>query len=319
MSKPTIYSSRELAKVLDLGALPALDGTAFENKSSAKVSARAPGTVPVVSAFYQKNLSALGWELVPDPETKNTDEYASLRFAKNGHRASLTFSDYDISKEKGPQTLVSMTFHGNLDTRTLPSPVGNQVLLASQTTTSYLTEATVADAALWVPNALAAEGWQMFATFDAVQKKTGEPRTLTFRKQGYALSIFIGMNPRFKKTHFQYSVSALGHELPTPPDAAKVQFDDVRWKLSCEVPGDWKAAADFYQKAMPATGYQPLPGEDPRPTYSNLRFGTEAGDLIMVQVSSKDRQITQVNIYGISAAVLAAMKKRDDEKKSSKK
>jgi hypothetical protein len=130
--------------------------------------------------------------------------------------------------------------------------------------------------------------------------------------------VFIGIHPLHKKTHFQYMVSALGHELPTPPGAAKVQFNDVRWKLSCEVPGDWKAAADFYQKTMPETGYQPLPSEDPRPTYWNLRFGTDAGDLIMVQVSSKDGQVTQVNIDGISAAVLTAIKKRDEEGKPAK-
>jgi hypothetical protein len=77
-------------------------------------------------------------------------------------------------------------------------------------------------------------------------------------------------------------------------------------------------AADFYQKAMPATGYQPLPGEDPRHTSWSLRFGTDAGDVIMVQVSSKDGQTTQVHIHGISAAVLAAVKKRDDGTKPSK-
>jgi len=317
--KPVIYSCQELAKVLDLGALPVLEGTAFENKSAARVSAQVPGTVTEVSAFYQKNLLALDWELVPDPDRKNTDEYASLRFAKDGHRASLEISTYDIPKKKGPRTLVSMVFHSNLDTRALPPPAGCKLLFASQTGTSYLTENTVAEAALWVAKALPAEGWQKFATFDASKDDTGDFRTLHYRKQGYALTIFVGPNPRFKKTHIQYSVAALGHELPTPPEAARVQFDDVQWKLRCEVPGDWKAAADFYQKAMPATGCHPLPGEDPRPTYWNLRFGTDAGDLIMVQVASKDRQITQVSMDGIPAAVLAAMKKRDEAKKTSKK
>jgi hypothetical protein len=317
--KPVIYSSRELAKVLDLSALPALEGTKFGAKSAANVSAQAPGTVPDVSAFYQKNLSALGWELVPEPDRKNTDEYATLLFAKNGHRASLTISKFNVAKEKAPQTMVRMEFHGNLDTRTLPSPAGNQILSAGQTVTSYLTEKPTAEMMLWVPKALAAEGWQKFTGFDAAEEETGVHRTLKFRKQGYAVTIFIGIHPLQKKTHFQYMVSALGHELPTPPEATKVQFDDVRWKLACEVPGDWKAAAEFYQKAMPATGYQPLSSEDPRPTYWNLRFGTDAGDVIMVKVSSMDKQPTQVNIHGISAAALAAMKKRDDGKKPSKK
>jgi hypothetical protein len=316
---PVIYSSRELAKVLDLSALPALAGTDFEHQSAAKATAQVSGTVPEVSAFYQKNLADLGWEVVPDPNRKNTAEYAFLRFEKNGHRASFEISEYSAPKGKGPRTLAIMEFQGNLDTRTLPSPPGKQVLLASQTVTAHLTELTLAEATAWAPKALAAEGWQAFTGFDNPKQQTGAFRTLHFRKQGYALMVFIGIHPLHKKTHFQYMVSALGHELPTPPGAAKVQFNYVRWKLSCEVPGDWKAAAAFYQKAMPETGYQPLPSEDPRPTYWNLRFGTEAGDVIMVQVSSKDGQITRVDIDGISAAVLAAIKKRDEERKPSRK
>src|SRR5262249_7505013 len=124
------------------------------------------------------------------------------------------------------------------------------------------------------------------------------------RNQGYALTIYVGIHPVEKKTYFQYMVSALSHELPTPGDADKVQFDDAHWQLSCETPGDWKQAAEYYQKAMPALGYKLLPGKTPHPTYCDLRFGTSAGDLITVHVYSKDKQVTQVHIKGIPVAVL---------------
>jgi hypothetical protein len=316
---PVVYSSRDLARILDLSALPALPGTEPGKKSAAAASAQVPGTVSDVSAFYRKTLSASGWEPVPVQDTNGTDEYASLRFGKNGHLVSLTVSKFSVSKDKGPQTLVDMRFHGNLDTRTLPMPVANQVLFSSQTVTSYLTENTVPEATSWVQKALAAEGWQKFTALSGDKAETGANRTLTFRKQGYALTIFIGVHPLQKKTYLQYQVAALGHELPTPPEATKVQFNDARWEMACEVPGDWKGAADFYQKAMPALGYRPLPGEDPQPTYWNLRFGTDTGDLIMVQVSSKDRQTTQVSIHGVPAAVLAAIRERDERKTPPKK
>jgi hypothetical protein len=314
-----IYPARELAKVLDFSALPAPEGTAIEHKSAARASVQAPGTVSEVTAFYQKNLTSLGWELVPEPDRKNNDEYAELRFAKNGHRASLTFGTYDVSKEKGHQTLVSMEFHGNLDTRTLPSPAPCKVLLGSQTVTSYLTEMTVAEAMAWATKTLGADSWQKFTSFDTPMEETDLNRTLEFRKQGYALTIYTGIHPVEKKTFFQYMVSALSHELPTPPEATKVQFNDARGQLRCETPGDWPAAAEFYEKAMPALGYKPLPGEDPKPTYRNLRFGNDAGAVIMVQVSSKDKQTTQIHIDGVSAAMIDAIKKKTDEKQPTKK
>jgi hypothetical protein len=314
---PVTCSANDLAKVLDFGALPALEGTEFEHKSPASGSALVLGTVPDVLAFYQKHLLAQGWKLAPDPGRKNTDEYAELRLEKDGYLASLTFGKFDISKEKGPRILVSMQFHGNLDTRALPSPGRGKVVFGSQHVTAYLTENTVAEAMAWASKALAALGWQKFTSFDPPMEETDLHRTLKFRKQGYALTVFVGIHPVEKKTHFQYMVSALSHELPTPAEASKVQFDDVKWQLSCETPGDWKPAGEFYQKAMPALGYKPLPGEDPQPTYWNLRFGTNAGDLITVQVSSKDRKITQIHIHGIPASVLGAIKKR--EKTSSKK
>jgi hypothetical protein len=83
------------------------------------------------------------------------------------------------------------------------------------------------------------------------------------------------------------------------------------------LPGDWKPAEDNYQKAMPALGYKPQPGEAPQPSSRNLHFGTDAGDLITVQVFGKDKQVTQVHMEGIPAAMLTAIKEKgkDQSKK----
>jgi hypothetical protein len=308
--KSVVYSSSELAKILDLSALPAPEGTKFGPKSSAAVTAYAPGTVSEVSAFYQKNLLAQGWALVPDPNGQKTDEYALFQFRKDGYLASLAFSKFDSWDGKGHRTYVSMQFHGNLDARDLPSPAANRVLSAGQTVTSYLTDNTVAESLSWALKTLTALGWQEFTQFGEPSKETDVHRTLTVRKQGYALTIYVGNHPVEKKTYFQYTINALSHELPTPPGADKVHFDDAMWQLSCELQGDWKSAAEYYQKAMPALGYKPLSGEAPQTTYWNLSFGTTAGDLINVQVLSKDKQVTQVRIEGTPVAVLEAIKEK---------
>src|SRR5262249_14519994 len=145
-----------------------------------------------------------------------------------------TFDKFDSWKGKGPLTHVSMQFHGNLDTRDLPSPAGNKALSASQTVTTYLTDNTVAETASWALKTLAGLGWQKYTRFGPPGKETDVHRTLTVRKQGYALTIYFGIHPVEKKTYFQYMVSALSHELPTPDGADKVQFDDAHWQLNCE-------------------------------------------------------------------------------------
>src|SRR5262249_22234157 len=123
-------------------------------------------------------------------------------------------------------------------------------------------------------------GWQRFVSRlrdgddDDKDKKN---RTLAFRKQGYILIVYVGESPvKEFRTHVQFMVTALAHELPAPPNATKVEFDDANWKMRCEVPGDLKEAAEFYQKAMPAAGYKALSSEEPRPAYWNLRFGTDS-------------------------------------------
>jgi hypothetical protein len=76
-----------------------------------------------------------------------------------------------------------------------------------------------------------------------------------------------------------------------------------------------KTAAAFYQKALPELDYQPLPSEQPQPKYWNLRFGTKAGDIVLVQVFQQDDRTTKILIDGIPAAVMAKLK-QDERKKA---
>ena len=305
--KPTVFAATDLAKVLNVGDLPQINGTVAQEKSAVLLQAVVPGKTGDVAEYYRKELAARGWEKVQQPGVQATEEYGSYRFQKDGHILDLSFSKYR-EVDTHMESAVQVVFHGNFDTRTLPIPEGKEDLYTSQTLCSYLTDRSVGDAVQWVKKALQAVGWQQFVTDEASEEPNAENRTLMFRKQGYALTVFIGINPLKKKTHLQYSVAALAHELPTPPDTAKLQFDDNRWKLRCEVPGDMKTAAAFYQKAMPAAGYKALPSEEPHDTYWNLRFGTEQGDVIMVQVFSEKGKTTKVLIDGIPAAVMAKIK-----------
>ena len=313
--KPTIYSAMELAKVMDFTKLPLMEGAKSGRNNSANFQAKVPAKVPDVAEFYLTKLAALGWKLDTEQSSnKITDEYASAKLSKDGHVAYMSISRTSDKPDDKPESWVQFWFQGNFDTRTLPRSEGAKLTYGSQTSSIYTTPNKVADEADLVAKALVADGWQAFGRFNSSKTEQPDQRSWTYRKQGYVLDIFIVVAPaQGNQTNVQYSVRALAHELPAPPGATQVEFDDEMWEMKCEVPGDLQTVAEYYRKAMPAAGYKTLSSEDPRETYINLRFGTEADDIVLVQVASKDGKSTKVHAIGTSAGVLAEMRKREEK------
>jgi hypothetical protein len=301
--KPVTYSAAELARVIDFSKLPKMPGTKTGRGGTAHLSAQVPAKVPEVAAFYFDAFAKLGWKsnAAPDEQTPRGD-YASGTLLKDGYAVSLA-----IFKAGEPDTS-SLDFiaHGNLDTSKLPRIAGAKQPYESQVSTIYFTATKVPAAAEQVLKALVADGWQPYDRLNAGKAAASdEQRFLKLRKRGYALDVMIVVAPaQHNETSVQYNVTALSHELPTPPEAADVEFDDNRCELKCSVPGDFRSAAEFYRKTMPEIGYKPLASEDPRETYWNLRFGAENGDVVVVQAASKDGTTTKILITGVPAAVV---------------
>jgi hypothetical protein len=309
----TIYSALELAKIIDFTKLPCPKGaTRAGPKLSSQLEMNVPAKVPETAAFYIDQLTAMGWT-TDESAGKNTinDSEASVRLTKNGHVVSLSSFPTD---EKKPECMVSLVFHGNLDVQTLPRSEGAKLLYGSQTQTIYTTANTVAADAQWIAKSLSAQGWQRYVRAKASEAESDQRKIFDFRKQGYALNVFVNTAPaQGNQTSVQYAVHALAHELPAPPDAIGVEFDDDAWTLRCEMPGTMDAGVAFYRQAMPAAGYRALPGENPQDKHVNLRFGTDAGDVVLVQVAKKDDKTSKIRIYGVSAAMMEKLRK--DERK----
>lgn len=303
-ARPTIYPARDLAKVLDLAALPAIEGSKFSEKLASRLDGSAPASVKEIVAFYQAKLSALGWTPAATAD-KLTDELGSLNFAKDGHLAHLQV--INVGKN---QSIFSVIFYGNFDATTLPRREGSALLFASPTLANYLSSHPIPDEAAWLTLQLAAQGWQPFTAI-APATTVGKDAHLSFRKQGYVLKAFVSdsTDPRTqeKKTSVQMSIAVLSHELPAPPTATDVRFDDHGWQMRCDAAGDVKTVGEWYQKAMPAAGYVRLPSDEPKAKSWTLRFGTDAGDVVMVSLSAAE-QVTRVHVYGVPKAVLDKIK-----------
>lgn len=309
--KPTVWHANELAKILDCSALPKMEGTKAGLKNPASLSAKIPGKIPDIAKFYLKNLADLGWQRDEASSVNYSidEKHASVPLAKDGHVAYLSISQYgDL-----PDAHLHLQLQGNLDTRTLPRQE-DPANFGQQTGSHYYSAKSVDDEADWLEKALETDGWQRFERFASSASAKLNLRIWTFRKHAYALNVFISSpgGDLGKKTSVQYSVKALGHELPSPPGVTKVKFEDDAWKMRCEAPGDVKTVGEFYQKAMPAIGYKPLPSVEPRDTSWNLRFETATDDIVLVEMSSKDGKNVKVNMTGISAESLAEMKRLDE-------
>jgi hypothetical protein len=308
--RPVIYSALELAKIIDFTTLPVPEGaTRADRTLSSKLQMMVQATVTEAVSFYLDELSAMGWKA--DGNKTNVSE-GFVFLTKDGHVVSLSVFPTD---EKKPECRVNMTFCGNLDTRTLPRSDGSKLLHGSQTHTIYTTPYEVVAEAEWISKTLSAQGWQRYIRAKASKSKSDKLRMFNLRKQGYTLSVFVSTAPaEGNQTSVQYGVSALGHELPAPDDAVGVEFDDTAWTLDCELPRPMEAGVDFYRQAMPAAGYKALRGEQPQATYVNLRFGTEAGDVVNVQVAKKDDKTSKISIFGISAATMEKLRKEEEKR-----
>ncbi len=311
-STPVVYGAAELAKVLDFTKLKLPKGTTSFDLTPAHANIVAPGTVKTVWPVYMAQFNEMGWKSTGGPREQISDDYASTTIAKDNFLAEISVS----KKGDTPETMVSLLWHGNLDTRALPRNEGAKAIFESQSGTGYTTEKNVADTHAELIELLMADGWQPYGRLGRGQSEGNEKenRFAHLFKSGYHLDVMIGLAPaQNNKTMVQYNVYALSHEIPVPPGASDVEFDDNKWELKCKAPGDFLAVAELYKKAMLAAGLKALPGEQPQEKYVNQRFGTEAGDIVMVQTSVKDDQ-THVLVSGISAAMLAEIKKQDKER-----
>src|SRR5206468_734712 len=138
------YSAVELAKVMDFAKLPRLPGTKIDVAGAAHLSAKVPGKVPEVSAFYFDAFAKLGWKSANagDDQSPSADNASGI-LMKDGYAVSLTFY-----KAGEPDTSsIDFVALGNFDTRKLPRLKNAEKPYESPISTIYFTATKVPAAA----------------------------------------------------------------------------------------------------------------------------------------------------------------------------
>src|SRR4029077_6367091 len=88
----------------------------------------------------------------------------------------------------------------------------------------------------------------------------------------------------------EYMIGAIGHQLPAPPDATDVEFDDAMCLMRCNVPRDIDPVAKYYHDAMTALGFEVgrlLSGEDKTVLICKSKDQDVGIDLIYVDINTR--------------------------------
>src|SRR5262249_53514111 len=154
----------------------------------------AKGAVKPVFEFHQKQFVAAKWSVLPNSYI--TDQSASATFARDGYKVSLSVFPGG-SKEKEPTVNVSITNHGNVDTKKLPVPSGANPFYDSRVSTAYLTEVPVEKTADAVRKLLEDLGWEPYGTAG---------NSLNFKQNAVMLTATVSSAPaQGGKTVIDYS------------------------------------------------------------------------------------------------------------------
>lgn len=300
-----LADARQLAATLDLRTLPTPKGTTIDQQLPTTLQCRVPLRVSASARFFSEKLQALGWQQAASVSgTAISDSYAQLVLIKNGFLLSLAVMPGGGSED----SRVVILHLGNLDTRTIPKLAGAEDTFDSPTTTVYFTSAKVDAATETLRQRLSAAGWQEYDRAHSQKAVIDGFCSLTFRQNACSLGVTISRAPaKPGKASVQYIATTLARDLPAPSDARKVQLDDTRWYLSCEIPRDLAAVAQYYREAMPKIGFAARPSETPNGNSLSLSFASDNHDVMLVQLKSTGDHSTLATLQGMTAETIAQL------------
>ncbi|MBX9656193.1 hypothetical protein K2Y11_21465 [bacterium] len=244
----------EAQKVVDFLKLKNPPDAKMNEVGPTNMSIRVNGSVREVTKNYLDQLLAMGCKKAggSTPETI-TDEYAAVPLEKNGFSIYLSVS----KSGTGDELLVSLWNQGNDDAEKLTPPANSKKLYGSKTSTMFVTEAKVPDAAKSADEALKKAGWRAFQKLHTAEFENPEMSMEDYFKKGVKLSTFISVAPaQGNKTTIQFNESMLNNDVVVPNDAEQIEFIEVPdLCVECISKSDLKSLIAYFDKEFPTVGW----------------------------------------------------------------
>lgn len=272
--QPASPASLEVAtRVIDLRKFPLPDGGKDLYKSAdvpmgdrgkdLNQSARALSCVlrrsdgARVTQFCRTKLAEGGWKLVDAPVSKDFFEFTGV---KQGF--FLSGSVYE--NRAAGEVSVTITNHGNIDSRILPRFTGAELKDSDVGRTIYLTDARPDEVLEYTRAELMKGGWrEVRMEGGKIDNEPGFPVLLRFIQRGIEISLSVeGKNG---KTEVWNIVRLLDVELPIMPEArGAVEFlgDSHYVHLFYAIPTGPEKVLEFYRKELPPLGWTMRAGTD---------------------------------------------------------
>ena len=149
---------------------------------------------------------------------------------------------------------------GIVDVRTLPRLEGavEDSARTQSYSMSYGVPTVVALTSAATRKLLAADGWVQF-----LRPLDEKSSLLTFKKAQHGLNVHFSQGlGRPDQSVVYYTAERITANVPFPPDATDIVFDQHRPYLGCIAPFAFDATLDFFRKEMAAIGWKPLSSSD---------------------------------------------------------
>ncbi len=268
-------SVEEIEQVLDLRKWPVPKGTAsIPIRKLGTIMYEAPGTTSSNFEAVCKVLVEQGWK----EQSAYPGEYPSANYLKKGFGLSVSAS----SSMLGKPDFCSITIvnDGNVDVSAVPVPPGMSPLHVDRRQAGYLTTSEIKDVQKQTHELLLAAGWTPYGK----QSDNDAEPMLHYRQRAIRMLVWICKAPAHdNKTLLRYSTEILDAELPAPPEAASIEFDDFDKRLEFAVENESAPAIfDWYRQQL-GTGWTPAttqPVENDGGAEFFQAFNNERGDRI---------------------------------------
>ena len=159
---------------------------------------------------------------------------------------------------------------GIVDVRTLPRLEGamEDTSRTQLSSLNYGVPTVVSVTAVAAKMLLVRDGWVQF-----LRPLDEKSTSLTFKKAQQGLSVHFTQGlGRPDQSVVYYSADRITANVPFPPDAADIIFDQHRPYLGCIAPAAFDATVNFFRKEMQAIGWKPLSAADAAARWSNAKF-----------------------------------------------
>lgn len=298
----------EAAKVLDLRTLPLPEGAVVTmGRHLGTVSYEVPADFKKAFQFQQQQLAKLGWKELPGSVNQAT--YSSATFQKSGFVVSVMCYPKSDPDKKG-MTDVFIYNYGNVPMSKIPAVKGAKAQTVTAAIASYTTTLKAAEAVAATRKLLVDSGWEPYGATNLPP----DSEILVFKRNAIRLSAHVGAAPG-NQSQFTYSLSLMAADIPAPPDADKINLNDLDKTLNFETAADFDAVAKFYRQRLAKQGWTSKSDElfkrdnDSGRPVELLFFLNAAKDRLTLDLQKQEGK-THATIAHVTAAEFAESEKR---------